>query len=308
MKCKILLLSPLPPPLGGIASWTLNVLGYLSKTRCDVNHLNTAMKFRRVTSVSFFARVITGVLDFIYLFVKYIKALVLLKPDVIYLTSSGSLGLLSNYVIVFLASLFRIKRILHLRFGRVPELAEANNWEFLLLLRVINKCDSVIVLDNASYKALCDCKGINAKVFKVPNPVSVRVAEFALMKRVASEDYYLFVGHVIKSKGIYELLDAYKEIKTSAKLLIIGPFEKEFLSELIEFVEKYNLCDKIIFLGPKSKEEVLDYMSRAKALVLPSYTEGFPNVVIEGMACGCPIIATNVGAIEIGRASCGERV
>jgi glycosyltransferase involved in cell wall biosynthesis len=51
------------------------------------------------------------------------------------------------------------------------------------------------------------------------------------------------------------------------------------------------------FTGAKNREEVYEEICSAEFLVLPSYTEGFPNIIIEGMAMGCPILATNVGAI-----------
>jgi glycosyltransferase involved in cell wall biosynthesis len=61
------------------------------------------------------------------------------------------------------------------------------------------------------------------------------------------------------------------------------------------------------FSGQQNKEQVLEIMSNSPLLVLPSYTEGFPMVIIEAMAMGCAIIATDVGAIPEMLALSGDK-
>lgn len=107
-----------------------------------------------------------------------------------------------------------------------------------------------------------------------------------------------YIGRFSEEKGILPLLHATQEIlnkKPDAKFLFIGD---GVLRETIEqYLRENNLGDKIILPGWISHESLPDYLNRMKILVIPSDTEGLPNVMLEAMACGTPVLATAVGAI-----------
>lgn len=299
-KPRVLLMSPLPPPVGGIASWTINILSYLSNHNItNVTHLNTAIRFRRITSNNTLLRLISGLLNFNIVFFKLLLSLLRSKPDVIHLTSSASLGLFADSIYVTFARFFQIPIITHWRFGRIPVLANQHNWEWKLLSFVIKRSNSAIVIDGNSYNTLLE-KGFT-NVVNIPNPISPFVEQKVnshpkeQIKRKAGS--IIFVGHVIKEKGIFELVEACSTNPLINELIIIGPYEEGTKISLCDLANARDSGLWLKIIGPADNNQVLEQMQKSTILALPSYSEGFPNVVIEAMAMGCAIIATEVGAI-----------
>ena len=98
-----------------------------------------------------------------------------------------------------------------------------------------------------------------------------------------------FVGRLTRDKGIYELLSAFRAVQakiTNAKLLLVGPVED---AKLCEQFSKYT---SIVLTG--EVDDVERYYSAMDVLVLPSYREGFGNVIIEAETMGVPCIASDI--------------
>lgn len=120
--------------------------------------------------------------------------------------------------------------------------------------------------------------------------------------------FLLCVGSLTVTKGQEILINAFKTISceySDLRLVLIGrgPKKKDF----IELAEKLNILSKIDFIA--FDPNPYRYMKRANLFVLPSLTEGFPNVLVEAMACGCPVIAFDckTGPKEIiGQSEYGE--
>lgn len=113
----------------------------------------------------------------------------------------------------------------------------------------------------------------------------------------------LFVGYLDTFKGIFDLIPAFYEITKENKnvtLMMVGTGPKK--EELKKKVSKLKLNDFVIFTGNISPESMHKYYQLADIFVLPSHTDagGPPLVFIEAMACGLPVIGTNVGGIPEG--------
>lgn len=112
---------------------------------------------------------------------------------------------------------------------------------------------------------------------------------------------FIFVGRLVKDKGINELIEAFLEIgkkHKNTRLLLVGPFEKH-LDPLNPETEKHIIDNKKVHMVGW-QDDVRPYFAISDCLVFPSYREGFPNVVMQAGAMGLPSIVTNInGCNEI---------
>jgi glycosyltransferase involved in cell wall biosynthesis len=199
------------------------------------------------------------------------------------------------------AALFHVPVIYHIRFGRVPQIATSKNREFRLMAKVMLKSQTVVAIDRATRDAIKESlPTVNIEL--IPNCVNFS----ELPSAFASDQVMrtaLFIGWVIPTKGIAELVEAWSQLKPREwRLQIVGPGDAAYRQDLIERFHP----DGVEFLGELPHVQAMERMAACDLFVLPSHTEGFPNVVLEAMALGKAIVASDVGAIpEMLEAKCG---
>jgi glycosyltransferase involved in cell wall biosynthesis len=108
----------------------------------------------------------------------------------------------------------------------------------------------------------------------------------------------LFVGNLKPVKGIDRLLDAWggmgrEENRRELHLIGRGPLEEQLRGRS----SAIGVDGSVTFEGEKSPDEIATWMNAADVLCLPSENEGVPNVILEAIACGLPVVASRVGGI-----------
>lgn len=225
------------------------------------------------------------------------------KDIIVHVTSSGSLSVVRDLLFLHTCKKRNIPFVFHIRFGRIPELIYENNLEWKIIKHIISESDVTISIDKKTYSALRNNLS-NKSIKLIPNLYDYEMIEKVHMNPTVVSKEILFVGWVIKNKGVEELLCAWKEISkkySEYSLRIVGPVKSEYL----EYLKNTYTQVRVEFTGSLEHDEVINLIRQSSVFVLPSYTEGFPNVVLEAMALGKPIIATQVGAIPEMLEDCG---
>lgn len=119
--------------------------------------------------------------------------------------------------------------------------------------------------------------------------------------RVKDVFTFMFVGRIVRDKGINELVAAFKRLQTrvpKTRLILVGEYE-DSLDPITPEARK-EIDDNPCILAVGKQKDVRSWLAASDALVFPSYREGFPNVVIEAGAMGLPSIVTDInGSREI---------
>jgi len=138
--------------------------------------------------------------------------------------------------------------------------------------------------------------GINMELF---SPVDFRLARDKTgLNR--DEKIALFVGRLEPLKGIDRLLEGLSRIKnvSPVKLLVLGGDEnsRQYRTRLEQYAADLGITDRVSFKGSVLQSELSAYYSAADITIVPSYYESFGLVLLESLACGTPVLTTNVGA------------
>jgi glycosyltransferase involved in cell wall biosynthesis len=160
----------------------------------------------------------------------------------------------------------------------------------------LSRCDGITVLSNALARAT-SVVGVPAeRISIIPHGVDTR--RFTPPPDGERDKIILFVGSFIERKGVRFLLTAGADLLRKLpgyRIQLIGEGPQEPL--LRDMVDRLGLSDRVQFKGFLSQDEVRIAMQRARLFVLPSLEEGLGVVLLEALACGTPIVASDVDGI-----------
>jgi glycosyltransferase involved in cell wall biosynthesis len=189
--------------------------------------------------------------------------------------------------------------------GDVYDLPFRDRWYNSLAKFVLTEADQVITVSKFNARKLLSLGVSSDKLHVIPNGYDERLFKPVPAPKARerlglpqNRKILLSVGNLVKVKGHIYLISAMSRVLRERKdvLLIIvgsGPL-KEVLQKMIK---NYELKNYIMLVGAKEHREIPMWMNASDIFILPSLQEGFPTVIPEAMACGKPIVATNVGGV-----------
>lgn len=128
-------------------------------------------------NASLYKRIPLGIRAYTKVILRLKQTLKISRPDIVHINSSASLGLIRDYIILWLCKKNGIRTCMHFHFGRIPEICRQNNWEWRLMKRVVKKSDKIIVMNDTCYDSLSTLGLKN--ICNIPNPLSPKVIEIA---------------------------------------------------------------------------------------------------------------------------------
>lgn len=161
-----------------------------------------------------------------------------------------------------------------------------------ILKRFSNDIDTFMVPDNFLGEKLIEGGIPKNKIFKNPNP-------FFIPERKSNKfhsNYVLFIGRLIKQKGILTLIEAMKKTKTDLKLRIIG--SGELYNEINQLIQTQGLINKISLESPLWGPKLDTIILNSAAVIIPSeWYDNLPQILCQSNGLGKPVIASRINGI-----------
>lgn len=243
---------------------------------------------------------IEKIIFFLKAILKYIVKLIKKDFDIVHIHMSYNGSFYRKLLIVKLSNLFNKKIILHLHGSEFEEFYNNNNKYIKKLIKnIFDKSTYVIVLGERWNKIIKSISPMsNVKIFN--NAVTV---PSDTVKWNKNDIKVLFLGVLIKRKGIYELIESINILrkkgiieKNKLKFIIGGTGKEE--ASIMNLINKYNIQDCVEMVGWVDGKQKTELLKQSQIFVLPSYNEGLPMAILEAMSFGIPTISTNVGSVE----------
>ncbi len=205
--------------------------------------------------------------------------------------------------------MFGIPYVVTVHGGDIDKMAAKSQRIANMTKRILQQAAAVIVVGDKLREDVTSRFGVpNKKVHVMSMGVDTSIFKYVpkgeardQLSLPQEEKILLFVGNVIRAKGLLELVEAFDALKMSlpnSLLYVIGSQkDSHFVEELRSFIRDKDVED-IHLKEPFGQAELALWMSAADALVLPSHHEGFGLVALEAMSAGTKVVGTDVGGLS----------
>lgn len=217
--------------------------------------------------------------------------------NLVYIHSSAHTSFYRKSLFLLLARLFGKKVILHIH--------PSGFYDFYSGTSGVSRSYSTFVLGQVSiFVVLADEMKHNISIHFPRTPIHVlrnavnlkEMADCAGIQRQTAE--LLYLGWYIRAKGVYELVDAIGKLKDRRISVHLNFYGTKEVAQLAEYVRSKQLTSEITVNGWIGGDDKLKALYGSTMLILPSHSEGIPNVILEAMATRTPIVATFVGGMK----------
>jgi glycosyltransferase involved in cell wall biosynthesis len=180
--------------------------------------------------------------------------------------------------------------------GQATKTKLIRNIQVLLYRLSLPKLDDMIFLNSDDVHDLAQAYNLKLKRIHILGGIGLNLDEYQYSIAPVDPINFLFIGRLLKEKGIFEFIEAIKLVKQKypeVNFTVLGSIDSQNMGALSQ-KELDNLIEQQLFHYPGYVENVKDWIKESSVFVLPSYREGVPRSTQEAMAIGRPVITTDV--------------
>lgn len=240
--------------------------------------------------------------EFIIFLKSFIKAFVVLATEnirIVHIHSSSGVSFVRKSIFVILSKAFLKKVVFHIHASTFYNFYLSKNIFLRFYINHILKITNLTITlcRDWEYKLKCHYPKIDVRTLH--NPINIKTKGYTKRKKSNDELRVLFLGFLIPSKGILDILRIAKkcydnDIK-NIKFVIAGKGELE--EKIKTFIENNSLIDIVRFVGWVSGNQKCELLKTSDIFFLPSYNEGMPISILEAMSYSLPIVSTRISGI-----------
>ena len=279
-KMKILMIGPARSVNGGISAVVNNYYNAGLDKQIDITYIGTMEDGTKWHKLAVAVKAL-------FRFLKEVS-----KCDIVHIHMASDSSLYRKMPFIYLSKLFHKKLVIHQHGGNIKPFfyEECGSRMQKFIKKTLEKADKFLVVAPYLRDIFKDIIS-EEKIMVFPNSIEcpIEIAPDYQKKEL------LFLGRLCKEKGIRELLEAVGVLRKEfpdLNLYLGGVWVDEELKEMADANREY--IHQLGWVNGKTKEE---YLRKCNIFVLPTYFEGLPMSLLEGMAYGCACVASEVGGI-----------
>lgn len=236
-------------------------------------------------------------------FLNYIFKLTIIKPDVVLLFTADKSSAVEKGLMILISKILKIPVMIFPRAGALKDQYFKNKLFNLYLNFTFSKADLFLCQGRSFQNFAIEEFNFTTKTAPIiPNWTSNRkhleIGKSRIINIKNNLNNILFMGWLEEFKGVKEILEAIKLLKEKNyqfHLYLAG--DGKAMDFCQNFIKNNNLQTYVTLLGWINEEEKIELLSKTNIFLLPSWSEGLPNAMIEAMSAGLSCIVSNVGMI-----------
>lgn len=285
--------SPLPPPVGGIATWTETIQNRGLGDGWRISIINSSLRSKNITDQR--RNLVTEAVRTLQILFSLIWILIFKRPNVVHVNCSLSeRGVFRDALVAGLARVLRVSVVANLNGNFLPGSMVALSRRTEIAYRFLfRRSQQIVALSDGSRLGVQHLG--NFDDITIVMPCFIDFSNVPEKSPSSTSNFKIgYLGALLESKGLGTIYETALKLPEH-EFVLVGDIRTEAESDGL--IRQISDLPNVTLAGSMPHFPALEIIASCNALLFPSHSEGFPLAVVEAMAIGLPVVASPVGAI-----------